>query len=234
MKKIHILGLALCAVFAFSAIAAASAFAADEWLAGGAAITTELETSTEGTLNLHVLSGETEVNEINCSALLTGDVGPKEINLVLDLFNLSSVLIEELPGTALACETLTNPIGAGCTIGGETLLWADELRLGAEPLTWESLLELMAAEPLFLVHLHHVAFELLCFNLMGTNLEFLCEGLTSAAVDNLAAGVEFLFNTAAPISSELLTCTGTVEGLTVGLLGNIPSKLTNGAVLSAS
>jgi len=35
MKKIHLLGLALFAVFAFSAVAASTAFAESEFLVGG-------------------------------------------------------------------------------------------------------------------------------------------------------------------------------------------------------
>jgi hypothetical protein len=233
--NIKILGLTLFAVFAFSAVAAPSAFAADEWLASGATIVTELATNTEGEWLMVVLAGGAELGDITCSALFEGTVGPKEIDLVLDLFSLTGTLIEELPGTSFDCTT-TNPIGMFCETGLEVLIWADELRLGAEPLTWESLVELMATEPLFLVHFHHVAFELLCFSSAGTNLEFLCEGLTSAAIDNLATGVELLFSSAAPISSEELTCpTSPVAGITIDLgPSSFLSSLTSGLVLAAS
>lgn len=233
MRKIHILGIALCAAFAFSAIAAASAFAVSEWLFNGNVISTELETDTEGTLTLLVLSGATLVNEIDCSGLFMGGVGPGAVNLVLDLFSLppNNVVIEELPGTALTCETLTNPTGMACGVALETLIWADELRLGAEPLTWETLIELMVTGPEFLDHFHHVAFELLCLTNAGVNTEALCSGETSGKLENVAAGVLIEFSDVAPVESELLTCT---NGTTVGLDTDLTIKHSGPGTLSVS
>jgi hypothetical protein len=54
MRKIHIVGLALAAVFAFSAFSAAAAFAASEWLVDGAAVpsTAKVHVEQSGTLEL--------------------------------------------------------------------------------------------------------------------------------------------------------------------------------------
>jgi hypothetical protein len=244
MKRIHVVGLALCAVFAYGALAATSAFAA-EWLVGGLAFAGELATNTEGTLTLLVLSGATDINTVACSGLFEGDVGNaagKEINLVLDLFSLGTtqVLVEELTvlgveGKSLACEALENPVGAACEVGLETVLWVEELQLpvnGNTELTWESLLELMVAgAEEFLDHFHHVAFELLCLTSTGLATEVLCEGLTSAVVTNLAGGVDITFNSA----SESLGCfEGTTEVFQTDLEGELSSVLTGGGVLSAS
>jgi predicted Na+-dependent transporter len=48
MKKGYMIGLALFAVCAFSAMGVASAFAASEWLAAGAVITKTLPAETNG------------------------------------------------------------------------------------------------------------------------------------------------------------------------------------------
>ncbi|MGC2373178.1 MAG: hypothetical protein WA484_04810 [Solirubrobacteraceae bacterium] len=79
MKKIHILGLALVAVFAFSAIAAASAFAESEWLVGGAVVTGKVEVLSESTaLKLCDEKGGLFLEDacIKCSGLDKGFVGP--------------------------------------------------------------------------------------------------------------------------------------------------------------
>lgn len=237
MRKIHRLGLALFAMFAFGAMAAASAFAADEWLFNGSPITVELPTNTEGTLTLDVLNLEgVLVNAINCSGLFEGTVGPGAIDLVLDLFSLTGALIGELGGTSLDCETVSNPTGMACPVGGETLLWVDELSLTLG-LTWETLVELMATAPEFLLRFHHVAFELLCFLGGVTNLEALCEGVTSGKLENVAAGVLLEFNPAAPIASEELACTNNLEpsvSITAGLEGDVVIKHTGPGTLAVS
>lgn len=213
ITHIKVLGLTLFAVLAFSAVAAATAFAEDEWLVEGLTFTGELATNTEGTLTLAILTlTGVRLNQINCSGLLEGTVtGLGPVGLVLDLFSLTNALIEELSGTSLACETLVDE--GGCRLSSETgsemLLWVDELRLGTEPLTWESLIELMTTGPVFLLHLHHVAFELLCLTLAGADLESLCEGLTSGALTNVAPNVLLEFGEG-NIESEALTCLNTV------------------------
>lgn len=222
ITHIKVLGLALFAVFAFSVVAAASAFA-DEWLFNGLTFTGELETNTEGTLELLILASSTLVNTIDCSALFVGDVigGAAGENLVLDINTLPpNSVIEELPGTSLTCETLQGVTGL-CEVGAgkESLLWADELRLtmGSE-LTWETLIELDGA--VFLDHFHHVAFELSCITAAG-KLEALCEGLTSGLLENVTEGVLILFSEAAEVESERLLCLDGTEEFEVAIDTNL-------------
>lgn len=250
ITNIKVLGLALFAVFAFSAFAAASAFAEDEWLFKGSTFVGELETDTEGELNLDVLNLEKVlINTIKCSALFMGTVtGGGPVNLVLDLFALlpGNALIEELEPTAgteghsLDCETTFAINSEVCPVGGETLLWVDELRLpaaGVTELTWESLIELMVTGPEILIHFHYVAFELLCFLGGTTNLLALCEGLTSGKAVNEPEGVLVEFNPEAPIESEELACTNNLEpvvSIVAGIEGDVLIKHANGGVLAIS
>jgi hypothetical protein len=76
MRKIQIIGLALVAIFAFSAIAAASAFAAPEWLFNGLTFTGKLAVLSAGTLLLEDLKGGLllEAASVNCTGTNTGAV----------------------------------------------------------------------------------------------------------------------------------------------------------------
>jgi hypothetical protein len=235
---IKVLGLALCAVFALSAYAAASAFAESEWLWQGSPIPAgqELPTDTEGTLTLSVLNAAGAlVNEIDCSSLFEGTVLAGGIDLVIDIYSLppAQVLIEELPGTSLSCETLVDNGACRLTTeaGSETLLWVEELSL-ALGLTWESLIELDAGVT-FLDRFHHVAFELLCILLSGATLESLCEGTTSGALANVVGGV--LIELGAAAGSEALTCFNKVgevevEKTTTDLTGDLVIKPSAGTL----
>jgi hypothetical protein len=223
MTNIKVLGIALFAVFAFSAVAAASAFAADEWLFNGSPIGAgvELATNTEGTLTIGVLNAAKteELNTINCSGLFEGTVGAVGVDLVLDLFELvTGSLIEELEpspgveGKSLSCENLLDNGGVNgeaCKLsteaGSETLLWVENLSLAAG-LTWESLIELDGTT--FLDHFVSVAFEVRCVLLAGVTLNSLCEGLTSGTLTNVAPNVLLEFGVVA--GTEELHCINTV------------------------
>jgi hypothetical protein len=73
MRKIQLLGLTLVAAMAFSALAAASAFAAPEWLSNGGAISTATSATQSGKVLLTDLSFGIAVE---CSGSGTGLVGP--------------------------------------------------------------------------------------------------------------------------------------------------------------
>jgi hypothetical protein len=84
MRKFKILGLALCAVFAFSAVAAASAFAEveGELLGGGARIeaaglTIEVKPSAENEFLLLEDMNATGKPDILCSGILDGTIEPE-------------------------------------------------------------------------------------------------------------------------------------------------------------
>jgi hypothetical protein len=244
-KNTHIkmLGLALCAVFVLGAYAATSAFAVDEWLFNGNTFAGELPTDTEGELTLDVLNAAgVLINEIDCSSLFEGTVlgGVGGIDLVVDIYSLppAQVLIEELPGTSLSCQTLFD--NEACRLsteaGSETLLWVDELSL-ALGLTWESLIELDSGGTIFLDRFHHVAFELLCVLLNGAILESLCEGTTSGVLTNVVGGV--LIEVGEAAGSESLICTNKVgevevEKTTTDFVGDLIIKHAGGGTLTVS
>ncbi len=74
MRKVKLLGFAVIAVAAFSAVAVTSALAAaPEWLSKGAAITTPVVTSLNGTLKLEDLKAGVGVQ---CHGVGVGTVGP--------------------------------------------------------------------------------------------------------------------------------------------------------------
>jgi hypothetical protein len=91
MRKISIVGLSLFAVLAFSAVAAASAFAESEWLIDGAVVTAATQSLSEGELLLcddkGGLSGQKVC--VHCSGLDVGTVGPGKADKVTEITNLA-------------------------------------------------------------------------------------------------------------------------------------------------
>ncbi len=104
MKKIKLLGLALFALFAFSAVLANAAFAEEAlWLVKGEEVTAKLASETTGELLLIVLK-EVIVGEtwVLCSGTFDGTVGPGSADEVTALLNLA---IEEVTAAKLLiCE----------------------------------------------------------------------------------------------------------------------------------
>jgi len=105
MRKIHIVAMALFAVFAFSSLAASSAFALSfelaEWLVGGNTVSAELATEGSGELLLE----DTKFGAVTCDGILDGTVGPGSADLITKVLNLAGVEIGELTGTGLICTT---------------------------------------------------------------------------------------------------------------------------------
>jgi hypothetical protein len=203
MKKLRVLGLALFAVFAMSAIAASAAYAEEEanaeWLSNG----NPIAAAAAATVNMELLITEVFLMKnfsILCSIRFDGTVGPKFEDLITEMLNLSGELIRELVGNGILCE-----VREGCEGTVDSELWP-------ELLPWETLLTLMA-DGTFLDHVH-VAFEFTCL-FLGVLATDLCEGLTSARMVNVAGGVEPVFSAGA--GTELLECTsggansGTIE-----------------------
>jgi hypothetical protein len=123
MKKSHILGLALFAIFAFGVLTAASAMAAvefllAEWLVNGAPITETLATDSE--------SGEIALEEtvlgvktvVLCSGIFDGTIGPNGVDEITALLDLTGTITvpRTLEGSGLACTNSGN-----CP---EPLVWA--------------------------------------------------------------------------------------------------------------
>jgi hypothetical protein len=128
MKKTHVLGLAVLAVFAFSAVAASSASAATvEWLKNGAAITSPEPSETTGSLELGNTSGlgtGTKV-AVLCDGKFFGTVGPgaqDTITSVLGLSGESGTLTSEI----VSC--VNNENCPSPSVAADNLPWLTELR----------------------------------------------------------------------------------------------------------
>lgn|GEM_PF-2326254 len=245
MKKIHIAGLALAAVCASFAIVAAPAFAEDEWLAKGAAILAQLAAETPMELTLISLekAGGAVLEEILCSLIFDGQVGPKSEGVIEDILSLSGEVVGELGMTnekALDC-TVVNSVGSSpiaCKLNTLVELWTNNLNLELS-LTWRTQIELMGAEPLFLNHIFgggvekEVGYTFKCELNSGIPIEELCEGLISAALENTLEGVRMAFNWENPIGTETGTCS-LLGAATGAMKGNGIVKLTNGEFLAVS
>jgi hypothetical protein len=100
MRKIHILGIALVAIFAFSAVVASMASAETtllaDWEIGGVVVTAETPTTAEGEIQLEDTKAKLGVT---CSGKFIGTSGPNGIDLVTE--------VQSLTGTQV---TLTAPL----------------------------------------------------------------------------------------------------------------------------
>jgi hypothetical protein len=183
MKKKHILGLSLLAVFAFSAIAAASAFAeSPEWLINEKAVEANTATLTVGEITLTELEGPLGVHAgVLCSGDLDGTVGAAGVDLVEKLLALETETeIVFLAENGLSCVNVEN-----CS-GGTPLVWA-------EGLPWDSVLVLSAGVMLDVVL--NAAYEVDCVNSLVGLLEDLCEQAeTAATLTNISTGVNGLIS----------------------------------------
>ena len=107
MKRIPILGLALFAVFAFGAMTAASALAANgEWLVSRAEVKENLPAETEGLLFLlqHISPTNPAVlTKFDCEAIFAGRIGSAGAGTVTELLNIAKERILSLGELALSC-----------------------------------------------------------------------------------------------------------------------------------
>jgi hypothetical protein len=235
MKKIRMIGLAVFAVVALSAVTAASALAGPEWLANGAAFAGNKNATTTGSLTLIHLKGtifEPEV-KIECSGTFDGTVegGASGLGTVTAL--LSGGVAVSLTNQ-LACKNVLNCEGTPTAVA-ENLPWLTSLSLmpGATHEWLVLFSEEITAKP------GPPAYEIKCQILGGVH-EALCEGETSAWL-SLTVGppVELVgtFN-AAELTSEALegTCTeGTTKVANVAVQeGSGTIALENGEALTVS
>jgi hypothetical protein len=125
MKKSQVLGIALLALFAFGALTATSAMAVTllaEWLVTGAAVTTELATTTTGELLLE----DTKVPIIGkasvlCSGVFDGWVGPNSLDFISEVLNLTATAITNSPLSA--GESLNCVAQSGCETSNTVLVY---------------------------------------------------------------------------------------------------------------
>jgi hypothetical protein len=226
IRKIQLLGLALFAVFAFSAVLAGMASAEvtllAEWLRNGAAITANLASVTTGEITLEdnkvPIAGKVAVL---CSGILDGTVGANGADEITKALNLSGEeLGAALTGLELVCSNVTK-----CEAGTTIQVWAEKL-------PWKTLLFLMEnGEILDLVE--GSAYEVQCL-VLGITASDLCEAAdTEFKVVNNASGAAEVPSgeTALPLA----TCTqgGAESGVNTTDVG-APITLVEGGTLSVS
>ncbi|MGH2912058.1 MAG: hypothetical protein ACRDJ3_06235, partial [Solirubrobacteraceae bacterium] len=128
MKKIYILGLALVAMLAFSAIAVSSAFAEftllAEWLINSLPVAELTSVEISGLLLLVDLKGALgNPAGAHCEGLFKGSVGANGEDEITEVLSVPGVAIgANLVGTALECTLQEDP---ACT--GTPLLWVNNL-----------------------------------------------------------------------------------------------------------
>ena len=134
-------GVALIAVFAFSAMAVASVSSAAivtllaEWLLGAKAVEATLSVETVGELLLEDKKATLGIKAaLLCSGILDGTIGPNGADEITELLTLAKVAVSKtaLSGTALLCSGQE-----GCNTGTEN----DEV--WAVNLPWKTTLELV-------------------------------------------------------------------------------------------
>jgi hypothetical protein len=175
MKKIHVVGITVLAVFACSVMVAASASAATlQWLAEGVKITEPLASETTGELelvNTSTIIG-TEVGVL-CSGIFDGTVGPGAEDTITEVLNLSKEKIEL--GVRLITCTVTKGTCGTATLAPEDLPWLTELELmgtETEPLFLDKILNGGKGEPGYSVHCTSpLSFEEICLGAASSDLE---------------------------------------------------------------
>lgn len=236
MRKIHLLGLAMLAVFAFGAVSATVAMAelpnveaANEdafWLVKGVAIPTTppgeanaRNTESTGEIILGNLSSNIEVK---CSGVILGTVynlGSTEatleggFGLVTAIDDLSTGTFKGLELGGLLCSTVKP---AFCENNAESpLVWPDNLpwlttlhlmTLDSEEKAASLFLILFSADPTNLP-----GYEVKCL-LLGATIEELCEGESSASLELMAGAPNILLAEFIPEELELEKLEGTCSG----------------------
>jgi hypothetical protein len=222
MKKIQLLGIALVAVCAFSALVTASAFALTfalaNWLEAGVAIAANKNVVAEGELLFENLEN---LANLLCSGEFNGTVGANGVDEVTQVLDLALKAIPELDpgvaGTGVKCLADSPEGGVGCLPGSEVwpvnLPWKSELMLDTENGLFYDLAVLNAAGK-------GPGYTILCLlKIIGT-AEELCEIVndeTWQEVSNGATDVEAL----GAVEPESNCGTGTANGLLENNANNI-------------
>jgi hypothetical protein len=192
MRKSQILGLALFAVFAFSAIMSAAAFAESEWLLNGAPITAATEVLSEGELSLCDDKGGLFGEDVcvKCSGLDKGTVGPGKADVTQEVTGLAGEKDITNCTNELNCPS---PI----LVEAENLPWTTEIVLNGTE--FRDLIGTAAKQPGYLVS---------CAGVVD-----LCEGHATVTLTNEPGGVLATF-----ANLEVATCTrgGAGQGLVTG------------------
>jgi hypothetical protein len=197
MKKIHVLGLMLVAVFAFSAFAASSAFAVSKILFNGAEITANLGAEILGSLLLQDLNAP-GTPDILCTGIFDGTIeAGGELGLVEALLMEGGELLNENGELNGAGNDMIDCVSDNGTCSGEVLVTVLNL-------PWHIEVVLDATKEAFLADfLEEVGkiptYDINCNTILGL-IEDSCSGLSSARLQNTAGGLLGHFN-ALPLSS---------------------------------
>lgn len=216
MKKLHVVMLALVAVFAFSALLAATASAEAtllaEWLVGGKPVTTLTSVITSGELLLKDIK---EKIMVLCSGEFVGSVGPSGEDEITEVLPLGG-------GTAI---TLTNillcTVQEGCEV-------SPTANVAPEGLPFHSLLFLDETSGLFLDALFSAGYSVEC-DILGIPLKEECTtptialGGSAGQVVNVASGVEASLEPASPNAN--CTIGGSAQGEAEPGAGTITKSL---------
>jgi hypothetical protein len=196
MRKFHVIGLTLVAVFAFCALTASAAFAESEWLVEGAKVEAALEAETEGDITLikfKAAKSSVVLTEILCSGFFVGTLGPGKEDRVTAILNLKFEAAGELEMTgeeqSIDCEvTFDEGSFEDCRVGTIALVWVDHLNamLG----DWWDTEIILDPNGEFLDHFtsnlagFFPGYEVECESLIGIRGIELCEGLVTADLTN--------------------------------------------------
>jgi len=219
MRKLGILGVAVCALLALGAFVASTAFAADEaiWLVNGELVLANLNAETEGELLLvgyNSATSTTPLVEVKCSGIFDGTIGPNGVDEVTKVLNLAEVEVGNdgatLTGNPLLCESFVSPEAFDCETGPE------KAEVWPASLPWKSQLELMLVTgeedilDVFTGTGEEPGWEVRCKTLSGLTLENLCVGPATVLVENSGTGSVLGFFNKVPVS-ERGKCTLTGE-----------------------
>lgn len=212
MKKIHLIGVAMFAVLALSALTAASAFAESEVLIGGepavAGAVIEAEGELELTDNKTLLGAAT----VLCSGIVVGKMTSSTAATVTSVLDLALNTLSTILGTeGLLCTNVK--------LCEEPLVWPEELG------TWSATIILSGGVALLdLVG----KYDIECMK--GVQLSDLCEGLTEFLIENLATDFDIIKNVE---EDEAEIAAGTAGHCELGG-ANSGTVLTQGEVLVIS
>jgi hypothetical protein len=233
MSRHRVIGLVFFALFAFSAILAASASAVvtllAEWLVGGAAITATLASKATG----EILLEDTKVLgvkvDILCSAILDGSILTDGESEITEVLSLTGVLVTKTPlsGEPLSCENKEScgAAGALALVYPLNLPWVDLLYSRENGQIWDDVTseaaEKAAAGP---------GYEVEC-TILGTKITDECttaSGLTEFQVIN---------NTAAELNGPAEpngNCTAGGAGAGINEVFDAPITVNEGGTLTVS
>jgi hypothetical protein len=219
MKKYQILGLALLAVFAFSAVLSASALAETtllaEWLVNSATFTGTLTTTSEGTLLLEDNKAFGAKIAVECMGRFEGTIGPSGEDLTTMVLNLAGT---KLIGVKLTGESLEGEVDCkaetGCQENKDIKVW-----LTRE--TIPTLMFLMESGTFLDAFLGTPGYEFECL-VLGIADSDECTGNTSGEAKNVTGGIEVIFSASA--GTEKGNCT--VGGVGAGVIESVGINLT--------